>query len=145
MKINAIHADIKEGVVRMTLSDLKEQGSPNNDIILDNTKLERVSKTKFLDVTIDENLTWKNHIDGFTKTISTNIGMINKQKCVVPERILLTLYYTLVLPYISKPYHDNVHFPPNQPLEPNQSSLELTVQHEEKLFYSDYVITGRPI
>ena len=71
------------------------------DIILDNTKLDRVTKTKFLGVIIDENLTWKNHIDGITKTISRNIGMINKLKFFVPERILRTLYCTLVLPYIN--------------------------------------------
>ena len=32
----------------------------NGEIILDNTKLEHVSFTKFLGVTIEENLTWKN-------------------------------------------------------------------------------------
>ena len=74
----------------------------HTDIILDNTKLDRVTKTKFLGVIIDENLTWKNHIDGITKTISRNIGMINKLKFFfVPERILRTLYCTLVLPYIN--------------------------------------------
>ena len=72
------------------------------DIILDNTnKLDRVTKTKFLRVIINENLTWKNHIDGITKTISRNIGMINKLKFFVPERILRTLYCTLVLPYVN--------------------------------------------
>ena len=55
------------------------------DIILDNTKLDRVTKTKFLGVIIDENLTWKNHIDGITKTISRNIGMIINLKFSVPE------------------------------------------------------------
>ena len=50
----------------------------NLDIIPDDTKLEKVNKTKFLGVIIDENVTWKNHIDGITKTISRNIGMINK-------------------------------------------------------------------
>ena len=69
------------------------------DIILDNTKLDKVTKTKFLGLIIDENLTWKNHIHGITKTISRNIGMINKLKFFVPERILRTLYCTLVLPY----------------------------------------------
>ena len=71
------------------------------DIILDNTKLGRVTKTKFLVVIIDENLTWKNHIEGITKTISRNIGMINKLKFFVPEQILRTQYCTLVLPYIN--------------------------------------------
>ena len=66
------------------------------DIILENTKVDRVTKTKFMGVIIDENLTWKNHIDGITKTISRNIGMINKLKFFVPERILRTLYCTLL-------------------------------------------------
>ena len=70
-------------------------------IELDNTRLERVFITKFLGVIIDENLTWKNHIDGVTKTISQNIGVINKLKYFVPERVLHTLYCTLVLPYVN--------------------------------------------
>ena len=52
-------------------------------------------------MTIDENLTWKNHIDGITKTISRNIGLIFKLQFIIPDRILRTLYCTLVLPYIN--------------------------------------------
>ena len=73
--------------------------SDNFDINLDVTKLKRVNKTKFLGVIIDGNFTWKNHTDGITKTISRNIGMINKLKFFVPKRILRTLYCSLVLPY----------------------------------------------
>ena len=40
----------------------------------------------------------KNHIDGITKPISRNIGMIIT--LIIPERIQRTLYCTLVLPYI---------------------------------------------
>ena len=83
------------------MTSIEDQSVSNIDIILDKTKLKRVDKTKFLGVTIDENLSWKNHIDGITKTISRNIGMINKLKFIIPERILHTLYCTLVLPYIN--------------------------------------------
>ena len=83
------------------MTSMEDDGVSNVDIILDNTKLQRVDNTKFLGVTIDENLSWKNHIDGITKTISRNIGMINKLKFFIPERILRTLYCTLVLPYIN--------------------------------------------
>ena len=98
---------------------MEDQSVSNVDIILDKTKLKRVDKTKFLGVTIDENLSWKNHIDGITKTISRNIGMINKLKFIIPERILHTLYCTLVLPYINysiliwgkacKTYFEKIH------------------------------------
>ena len=35
----------------------------NSDISLDNTVLNRVQQSKFLGIIIDENLTWKNHIN----------------------------------------------------------------------------------
>ena len=81
------------------MTSMEDQSVSNVDIILDETKLKSVDKTKFLGVTTDENLSWKNHIDGITKTISRNVGMINK--FIIPERILRTLYCTLVLPYIN--------------------------------------------
>ena len=50
---------------------------------------------------MDENLTWKNHIDAISKTISRNIGVLTKLKHFVPENILYSLYCTLILPYIN--------------------------------------------
>ena len=73
----------------------------NKCIILDNTKLERVKQTKFLGVIIDENLTWKNQIDNIAKNISRVIGLLYKLKHFVPERILYSLYCTLISPHIN--------------------------------------------
>ena len=39
-------------------------------IILDNTNFKRVNDTKFLGVSIDENLNWTNHIETISKNIS---------------------------------------------------------------------------
>ena len=81
------------------MTSMEDEGVSNVDIILDNTKLQRVDNTKFLGVTIDENLSWKNHIDGITKTISRNIGMINKLKFlslnVFCEHCTVHLYYRI--------------------------------------------------
>ena len=73
----------------------------NLNVILDSTALEKVKHTKFLGVLIDDCLTWKNHIDCVSKTISRNIGVMNKLKHFVPTRILHALYCTLVLPYLN--------------------------------------------
>ena len=40
------------------------------NVKLDGVSLNRVSSTKFWGIIIDENLTWKNHMDAITKTIS---------------------------------------------------------------------------
>ena len=70
------------------------------NIILD-VSLKRVNSTKFLGVIINKNLTWKNHIDAISKTISRNTGRLTKMKQYVPQYILYSLYCTLVLPYIN--------------------------------------------
>ena len=77
---------------------LYDYGYPENqtDVIFDNTKLDRATKTEFLGVMIGENLTWKNHIDGITKTISRNICMISKLNF-----LFLNEYCTLILPYVN--------------------------------------------
>ena len=74
------------------------------NVILDSVSLERVESTKFLGIIIDENLTWKKHIDVVSKTISRNVGMLTKMKHYVPGYILYSLYCTLVLPYIKLRY-----------------------------------------
>ena len=70
------------------------------NVSLYNTALEKVKFTKFL-VLIDECLTLKNHIDFILKTISRNIGVLNKLKHYISYRILHTLYCTLALRYLS--------------------------------------------
>ena len=85
------------GTSHMTSSKIQQ----DLNVILDNTVLDRVSHTKFLGVLIDENLTWKYHIDCVSKTLSRNIGIMNKLKYFVPDRILHTLYCTFILPYIN--------------------------------------------
>ena len=84
------------GTSHMTSSKIQQ----DLNVILDNTVLDRVSHTKFLGVSIDENLTWKYHIDCVSKTLSRNIGIMNKLKYFVPDRILHS-YCTFILPDIN--------------------------------------------
>ena len=71
------------------------------NVILENTVLDRVSHTIFLGILIDENLAWKYHIDCVSKILSRNIGIMNKLKYFVPDRLLHTLNCTFILPYIN--------------------------------------------
>ena len=71
------------------------------NIYLDGCKLTRVQDAKFLGITIDENMTWKKHIDNVCKVCSRNIGVLNKVKSFLPSHSLYKLYCTLLLPYFS--------------------------------------------
>ena len=96
--------DINQKIDKFNDSELTSSSDVEKvklNIKLDGVSLNRVSSTKFLGVIIDENLTWKNHIDAISKTISRNIGVLTKLKHFVPENILYSLYCTLILPYIN--------------------------------------------
>ena len=62
-------------------------------MVLGETKLAHVKTTKFLGITINENFTRKCQIDNITKTMSCNIGVMNKLKHFVPERILFFVLF----------------------------------------------------
>ena len=66
-------------------------------LILNNTRLSQVKQN----ITIDENLSRKNHIDEVATKISKNIGIVNRLINYLPNSILLTLYDSLVLPYLN--------------------------------------------
>ena len=76
-------------------------GSLPCDIVFDNTPLKQVCHTKFLGVIFDNKLSWKLHIDNICKTISRNIGVINRLKLQLPQSSLLMLYSSLILPYLN--------------------------------------------
>ena len=72
----------------------------NFHIVIENNTLERVSSTKFLGVFVDEDLNWKSHASQLALKISKNIGVINKIKYLLARDVLLSLYYTMIHPYL---------------------------------------------
>ncbi len=89
----------------MYLGTSKQTGSikesSDHNIYLDGCKLNRVQDAKFLGITIDENLSWKKHVDSVCKTCSRNIGVLSKVKHFLPSTTMKQLYCTLVLPYLN--------------------------------------------
>ena len=70
-------------------------------ILLDGCELTRVQEASFLGVTLDQNLTWKQHINKISKKCSRNIGVLNKMKHFLPEKSLQLLYHSLISSHIN--------------------------------------------
>ena len=81
-------------------------------IYLDNIKIMRSKTAKFVGVVIDENLSWKNHINYIKAKIAKNVGIIGRLKYLLSESTLNTLYNTLVLPYLN---YCNIIWASNKP------------------------------
>ena len=65
------------------------------------TELKQVDCTKFLGLYIDSDLSWKPHIIYLSRVLSRNTGILNKLKHFFPKRILLSVYSTLITPYLN--------------------------------------------
>ena len=76
--------------------------SRNMDCIsIDGHKIEEVKQTKFLGVILDNKLNWHAHCEYICGKISKGIGIIIKVRKVFNETTLLSLYNSLILPYVS--------------------------------------------
>jgi hypothetical protein len=68
---------------------------------LDGNTIERVTVTKFLGVFLDEKLRWTPHIHHVSSKISKGLGMMGRVRNIMPNDVLLTLYYSLIYPYLT--------------------------------------------
>ena len=73
----------------------------NLKVCVDNDQINRVVKSKSLGLTIDENLTWKCHIDDITKKFSSGIGALKRIRDFISEETAIQVYKSLVEPYFS--------------------------------------------
>ena len=68
---------------------------------INNTNIEKVEEFNFLGLTLDTHLNWKMHSEIISNKCSRISGILNNLKCILPERIKMLLYNTLVLPHIN--------------------------------------------
>ena len=73
----------------------------NIKLSLNGKVINHVNAFKFLCVTVDQNLTWNQHITNMTKKCSSIIGILYKVKRFLPESALITLYNTLVTSHLT--------------------------------------------
>ncbi len=68
---------------------------------LSGDKIQMVSKTKFLGLTIDQHLEWGEHINICKTKLVGGIYVINKLNNTLSRPLLKTIYYSMVHPYLS--------------------------------------------
>ena len=61
----------------------------------------KVPSTRFLGILKDEKLSWKNHISFVCMKVTKSLGIIRKISGLLNFSCLLTLYYSLIFPYLT--------------------------------------------
>ena len=68
---------------------------------INDIEIKREQSIKFLGVMIDENLTWRNHIDLIENKIAKNVGVLFKASKLLNNRCLKNIYFALIHSYIN--------------------------------------------
>ena len=86
-----MHSSAKKRLLPSTLPTLS----------IDGTIIKHDVVTKFLGVYIDENVTWKHHIDYVSNKVSKNIGILYKARELLDQISLRQLYFAFVHSYLN--------------------------------------------
>ena len=93
---NQLSLNLEKTVMLKFWSDNKSFDIKIQDQVLKNSKT-----TKFLGITIDENLTWKDHINGFYNKLGTNKHLLMNAQNLMPGKILEQIYYAHVYSHLT--------------------------------------------
>lgn len=74
----------------------------NNEIkfLYNNENISNCQYTKYLGITLDNQLNFKEHIKSLEKKINKGVGILGKLKTILPSKTLVTLYYALLHPHL---------------------------------------------
>jgi len=69
--------------------------------MLNNDEIKREHSIKNLGILLDENLTWKSHINAIENKVSNNLGIVRKAKPYLNIKPLKNLYFSFVHSYLT--------------------------------------------
>ena len=102
---NKLHLNAKKSVAMLFYPRQRKINTSDQGIFISNDFIAFSDNTKFLGVIIDKHLTWYDHVSTVSSKVSKAVGIMFKLSRFLPPRVLLTLYNSLVLPYL---YYCNV-------------------------------------
>ena len=70
-------------------------------VVIDNASITRVNSAKYLEIIIDVNFNWIEHITYIMNKISKVIGIMYKARQYLNKSSLVNLYYSYVYPYLT--------------------------------------------
>ena len=100
---NKLSLNIKKPKYSLFHSSRKSDNMPLRlpKLEINGINIEREKVTKFLGVLLDENLSWKEHINSIKTNISKNIGLLYKARYFVTKKSLNQLYFSYINSYLT--------------------------------------------
>ena len=100
-KSNKLHINVNKTVAILFHTRQKRVNIDENSIVFNNNIFPFTTNTKFLGIIIDNNLTWKAHINYVTTKISKGVGVLLRLSKELSYNILILINNTILLPYLT--------------------------------------------
>jgi len=97
LKANRLSLNISK-TLYMLITDRKIN---NVSVGVGGQMIERAERAKFLGITIDERLSFRHHVDDLCSHLSRTVGMLRRLSILVPWRVRLTVYNSLIFSKVS--------------------------------------------
>ena len=85
----------------MVIQSASKKLNNSLELKIDGVVLSQATHCKFLGITIDESLSWKQQVSSINSKISRALFAIKQLKFSLPKESLLTLYFSLLHPYLT--------------------------------------------
>ena len=85
----------------MVIQSASKKINNSLELKIDGVVLSQATHCKFLGITIDESLSWKRQVSSINSKISWDLFAIKQLKKFLPKESLLTLYFSLLHPYLT--------------------------------------------
>ena len=96
-----------------------------------NSTVQQISSQKHLRIHLDEELTFKHHINGKINKANKGIGIIRKLKNIIPRSALLTIHGSFIRPHLD--YGDVIHDQPeNESFSSKAESVQYNVSYNRR-------------
>ena len=101
LRSNKLHINVNKTVAMLFHTRQKRVNIDENSIVIDGNIIPFTTNTKFLGINIDNNLTWKAHIDYITTKISNGVGVLLRFSKELSCNILILIYNSILLPHLT--------------------------------------------
>ena len=99
LKVNKLSLNLQKTKAMIFHTPQRKVRKP--DLIIDNFEIKYVDDFNYLGIHLDKHLNWNKHLEVVSKKIAKTVGIFNRLKRYMPRNIMVTLYNTLVLPYLN--------------------------------------------
>ena len=99
LKLNKLSLNTQK--TKLMLFHRKQKHLDEINVVINGIEIEHVPSFNFLGIMLDENLSWKSHIEMVGNKISRVTGILYRLKNVFPENVLFVLYNSLIVSYMN--------------------------------------------